>query len=230
LDQEYAESYPEVLPGDYVLLAITDTGCGMSEETKSHMFEPFFTTKPLGKGTGLGLATVFGIVKQCGGHLSVYSEVNKGTTIKIYLPPLKKETEKPAAKKSQFKIPRGTETVLLAEDEEGLRIVSRVVLQTNGYLVLEAANGEEALALAKGHSQPIHLLLADLVMPRKGGRELADEIGAIHPETKVLYMSGYTDDAVVRLGVLEADMPFLQKPFTPAALARKVREVLDMKT
>jgi len=227
LDESYTRNYPDVRPGNYVLIAISDTGCGMNEETKAHIFEPFFTTKAPGKGTGLGLATVFGIVKQCSGHVTVHSELNKGTTVKIYLPTLPQEAKKLAARKTQFTIPKGTETVLVAEDEEGLRVVIRIVLQTNGYQVLEAINGEEALALAKSHPEPIHLLLADLVMPKKGGRELADEIAIVRPETKVIYMSGYTDDAVVRLGVLEADMPFLQKPFTPATLARKVREVLD---
>ena len=227
LDDTYGQSHAEVKPGRYVLLAVSDTGCGMSEEIQRHIFEPFFTTKGPGRGTGLGLATVFGIVKQSGGHVWVYSEVGRGTTFKIYLPAVaeiareNQPEEKPTANLS------GSETILLVEDEKALRALTRVALLAKGYTLLEAADGEEALRLCEQHVGPIHLLVSDVVMPHLGGRQLAERLMVLHPEMRVLFISGYTDDAVVRHGVLQAEVAFLQKPFPMNALHRKVRAVLD---
>ena len=225
---------PEVRPGRYVLLAVSDTGCGMDEATRSHLFEPFFTTKEVGKGTGLGLATVYGIVKQAGGFVSVYSEPGQGTTFKVYLPRVAEgtpEEHEPAARAPGTTsdgggAPSPTETLLLVEDEEGVRTLAREVLQTAGYTVLEASGGAAALQVCEEYTGPIHLLVSDVVMPGMGGRELADRLTAQRPEVKVLFLSGYADDAVVRHGVLASQVAFLQKPFTVLALARKVREVL----
>jgi CheY-like chemotaxis protein len=225
LDEEYARDHEDVQPGSYVMLAVTDTGCGMDRATLARVFEPFFTTKPVGQGTGLGLATVYGIVKQTNGSVFAYSEVGIGTTFKVYLPctsdsrPGVETTPLPAAL-------GGRETVLLVEDEESVRALTRRVLQAKGYAVLEAANGPDALALVARHAGPLHLLVTDVVMPRMSGRELATRLEEVRPGVKVLYVSGYTDDAVVRHGVLEAGAMFLQKPFSPDALARKVRDVL----
>jgi CheY-like chemotaxis protein len=226
LDATYTRLHPEITPGKYVTLAVTDTGCGMDESVKARIFEPFFTTKEPGKGTGLGLATVYGIVKQSGGSISVYSEPNKGTTFKIYLPRIE-ETASLAAASSLLVPPKGKETLLLAEDEEGVRALARHALQALGYTVVEATNGREALELCKQYAGVLHLLITDVVMPLMGGRELAQQARAVRPHLKVLYISGYTDDAIVRHGVLEAGMPFLSKPFTPAILAAKIREILD---
>jgi PAS domain S-box-containing protein len=228
LDDSYAATRSDVRPGPYVLLAVSDTGHGMTPEVKARIFEPFFTTKGPGKGTGLGLATVYGIVKQSGGHLEVYSEPNVGTTFKIYLPRI----EQPAPVGSTPEVtmpPTGGETLLLVEDEEAVLALSREVLSASGYTVLTASRGRQALQLAKQLAGPIHLLVTDVVMPEMGGRQLAERIAALHPETRVLYVSGYTDDAVVRHGILEHEVHFLQKPFSPLALALKVREVLDQK-
>ena len=230
LDAAYAKSHPEVQPGHYVMLAVSDTGCGMDEATQARIFEPFFTTKEKSKGTGLGLSTVYGIVKQSGGSIFVYSEPGKGTAFKIYLP---RAAEVPgergpvAEKRPVPALPQGAETVLVAEDDETLRRLIYEILQSSGYAVLEAGRGEEALRLAGEHAGPIHLLITDMVMPGMGGREVAGRLAALRPGTRVLFVSGYTDDAVVRHGVLEHGLAFLQKPFVPEALLRKVREVLD---
>ncbi|HLN32766.1 MAG TPA: response regulator [Gemmataceae bacterium] len=227
LDANYARTHPEVLPGEYVLLAVSDTGCGMSQATQSRIFEPFFTTKSPGKGTGLGLATVYGIVKQSGGHIAVYSELGQGATFKVYLP---KVLEKPAKTRSQSgpaNLAGGTETILVVEDEDAVRALTRHILQSSGYAILEARNGAEGIALAAQHKGPLDLLVTDVVMPQVGGRPLAEALLSRHPKLKVLYLSGYTTDAVIRHGVLEAETAFLHKPFTPRALLQKVREVLD---
>ena len=216
-----------VQPGPFVMLAISDTGSGMDEETKTRLFEPFFTTKEPGKGTGLGLSTVYGIVRQSGGDIWVYSEIGKGTTFKIYLP-LVAEAAEEYKRNAELEQPYvGTETILLAEDDETVRNLVREVLESCGHRVLEAPNGGSALLICERHQGPIHLLVTDVVMPEMSGRELAARLAQVRSEMKVLYMSGYTDDAIIHHGVLESGVPFIQKPFTPGALARKVREVLD---
>ncbi len=213
-------------PGDYVCISVADTGCGMTDAVKAHIFEPFFTTKERGKGTGLGLSTVFGIVQQAGGDISLSTAVNAGTEFRILLPALTRSSM-PASEPVDEALPaRGRETVLVAEDEEGVRRVVRTVLQAQGYTVIEARNGAEALAAAEAHPDAIDLLLTDVVMPDLGGRALADRVKAVRPGIYVLYMSGYADDALTRRGVSEDGDPFLQKPFTPQALTRKVRSVL----
>jgi two-component system cell cycle sensor histidine kinase/response regulator CckA len=226
LDEAYARDHPEMPLGPYVRLSVSDTGHGMPEEVRSHVFEPFYTTKELGKGTGLGLASVHGIVRQSEGHIEVNSAPGHGTTFIIHLP----RSEPPVPKESaggEPPPPRGSETVLLAEDEEALRGYARGVLKHLGYTVLDAANGVGAVSLWEQHGGAIDLLLTDVVMPRMGGRELAESLTHRRPGLKVLYMSGYTDDVIVRHGVAEAEVAFLQKPFSPSALARKVRELLD---
>ena len=201
----------------------------MSDETQAHLFEPFFTTKERGKGTGLGLATVYGIVQQSGGHIRVNSATDRGSTFLIYLPRVEApEDGAQGADRPLLPHPSpGTETVLLAEDEEVVRRLAREILTGNGYKVLEAGNGREALLLSEAHRGEIHLLLTDVVMPKINGRELSERIRLLRPGLRILYMSGYTDDAIFRHGILEDGIPFLQKPFSPEALARKVREVLD---
>ncbi len=213
--------------GRYVLLRVADTGCGMDAATKARVFEPFFTTKGPGKGTGLGLSVVHGVVQQAGGRIEVDSEPGRGTTFRVYLP--LEENAVPRQKPAAVPVssPGGTETLLLVEDEEAVRGLTRMTLEAGGYRVLEASHGAEALRLAERHAEPIHLLVTDVVMPGMSGRELADRLTASRPGLRVLYLSGYTDDAVVRNGVLEAGVAFLQKPFGVDALARKVREVLD---
>jgi PAS domain S-box-containing protein len=230
LDEAYARRHIPTQPGSYVRLAVSDTGCGMDAATQSRIFEPFFTTKEQGKGTGLGLSTVYGIVKQSGGYIWVYSERGQGTTFKIYLPRVLAPADSVPPVMHWSSLPQGKETVLVVEDEPEVRWLVRDMLQHLGYNVLEARHGIEAQVLSIQHPGPIHLLITDVVMPQMSGREIAEQLTSEHPETKVLYMSGYTDDAVVRHGVLAAHMAFLQKPFTPEALARKVREVLDGQT
>jgi PAS domain S-box-containing protein len=223
LSDDYALSHAAA-SGAYVMLAVSDTGCGMDAELQKHVFEPFFTTKPAGKGTGLGLATVYGIVKQSEGHIWLYSEAGKGTCFKIYLPCV---DEALAARAAEPSVPKGTETLLLVEDEDQVRNIVQAILEQQGYAVLTAANGEEALKLAQLHGPSIHMLMTDVVMPQMSGRQLAEELTSIRPQLKVLYMSGYTDDAIVRHGLLDASLNFIQKPFDAASVARKVREVLD---
>ncbi|HMR65769.1 MAG TPA: response regulator [Anaerolineae bacterium] len=232
LDQTYARRYAEVTAGEYVMLAVTDTGVGLPEEIKEHIFEPFFTTKEVGKGTGLGLAMVFGIIKQAGGHIAVYSEVGHGTSFKVYLPRLPEETGAEATRPLDVlapnDLPRGNETVLLVEDEPAVRLAAAQLLTEQGYRVIEAANGEEALQLAENQRQPsIDLLLTDIVMPKLGGPQIVEPIRAMQPGIKVLFISGYPNQAVDQKGVLVGNVAFLAKPFTPDRLAYKVREVLD---
>ena len=227
LDRSYAATHASVEPGQYVMLSVTDTGCGMSEETQSRIFEPFFTTKGPGKGTGLGLATVYGVVKQSGGYIYVYSEVDRGTTFKIYLPQVVAELDKPAGEVATPGQVRGSETILFVEDEQSVRELVREYLGATGYRVLEASDGVEALKIASAHPEPIHILITDVVMPHLSGPDLATQLGASRPGLKVLFVSGYTDDTVFRHGVLEGGVAFLQKPFNLKALAKKVREVLD---
>ena len=226
LTEQYAELHQAVIPGRYVMLAVSDTGVGMDAQTKARIFEPFFTTKEKGKGTGLGLSTVYGIVKQSGGYVWVYSEPGHGTTFKLYLPRVDAPAE-PQAPPRETATLTGTETILLAEDDEILRPLTKGLLTKLGYTVLDAKSAEQALAVAGARQGPIHLLVADVVMPGASGRELARRLAQSRPETRVLYVSGYTDDAIVHHGMLDPGLKFLQKPFTPAALARKVREVLD---
>jgi signal transduction histidine kinase len=228
LDEEYARAHIGVTPGRYIRLSVSDTGIGMPKEVKENVFEPFFTTKEKGKGTGLGLSTVYGIVKQIGGNIWVYSEPEHGTTFKIYLPRVEEELDSLKLRDETDSLPRGSETVLLVEDEPLVRDLAHRLLKQQGYNVLEAANGVQALRVAQEHAgETIHLLQTDVVMPQMGGKELANQLKILRPEVKVLYTSGYTDDAIVHHGVLEPGINFLQKPFSPATLAQKVREVLD---
>jgi two-component system cell cycle sensor histidine kinase/response regulator CckA len=227
LDDGYCTTHPYVTPGRFVMLAVGDTGQGMSEEVKEHIFEPFFTTKERGSGTGLGLATTYGAVKQAGGSIEVYSEVGIGTTFRIYLPRVEEEAGKPAKEGRPRDLPRGTETILVVEDEENVRTLGVRTLMDLGYRVVQARNGGEALAAAQERGERIDLLLTDVVMPGMSGKELATRFAADHPETKVLFTSGYTDDAIVHHGVLERGVLFIGKPYSLEGLARKVRDVLD---
>jgi PAS domain S-box-containing protein len=227
LDEAYAQAHVPVVPGRYTMVAVSDTGIGMDTQVKGHIFEPFFTTKEKGKGTGLGLATVYGIVKQSDGYIWVYSEPGQGTSFKIYLPRVEAPAEPPAPNATPPTSLRGSETVLLVEDEDAVRNLTRRVLEAHGYTVLTAADGQEALRLADRHRGPIHLLLTDVVMPNMSGRQVAERVLSARRGTKVLYLSGYTDDAIIHHGVLAPGIAFLQKPFTPQGLARKLREVLD---
>jgi CheY-like chemotaxis protein len=225
-DDTYARKYPDCVPGDYVMLAVSDNGLGMDPETRAHLFEPFFTTKEPGKGTGLGLATVFGIVKQNNGLINVYSERGQGTTIKLYFPRTAATivTEAPSVAAPSL---RGTETVLLVEDEEQVMNLGRRILEHHGYTVLAARTPEAALALAARHPQRIHLLITDVVMPGMNGKELKQRLQVSHPNLKCLFMSGYTANVIAHHGVLDEDLDFLQKPFTNQNMARKVRSMLS---
>jgi PAS domain S-box-containing protein len=226
LDSTYARDHVSVKPGSYVMLAVSDSGTGMSPETVAHIFEPFYTTKESGQGTGLGLSTVYGIVKQSGGYIWVYSEPGKGTTFKVYLPRVAEKVDKPDVVELPVAA-RGNETILLVEDEEAVRELASRILSAKGYSVVAAKSGKEAEQFSEKHAGKIHLLLTDIIMPGTSGRELARRITARHPRTRVLYMSGYTDNVLAQGGVLEEGLSFLQKPFTPAALSQKVRDVLD---
>jgi two-component system, cell cycle sensor histidine kinase and response regulator CckA len=230
LDEAYVQAQSDSRAGPHVLLSVTDTGKGMPADVKAKIFEPFFTTKAPGKGTGLGLATVYGIVKQSGGHIAVSSEVDVGTTFKVYLARSEPATEETKSRQAVRSSPQGTETILVAEDEDGVRGLTRLILVECGYTVLAAANGAEAIRLAARHDGPIHMLITDVVMPGAGGRSVAEELAKQRQGVKVLFVSGYTDDAVLRHGVLREGVNFLQKPYSPAFLAVKVRELLDATT
>jgi CheY-like chemotaxis protein len=226
LDLAYAAEHHGVVAGAYVLLAASDTGIGMDKATQARIFEPFFTTKEKGKGTGLGLSTVFGIVQQCGGSVWVYSEPGRGTAFKVYLPRVDAPLDSSGLSTAPTML-RGTETILLVEDDDRVRAVALGILRKHGYKVVEASNPGEALLRCEDHPGDIHLLLTDVVMPQMSGPELAKRLAKARPHMKILCMSGYTDDAVVRHGALEAGIAFLQKPFTPPTLTAKIRSVLD---
>lgn len=228
LDETYTHQHVGVKPGPYIMLAISDTGCGMDKETQSRIFEPFFTTKEQGKGTGLGLATVHGIVSQSDGHIWVYSEAGQGTTFKIYLPQAEEALEPLPLNQFFPKTRLGSETILLVEDEDLVRSLTYRILLQNGYTVLEAHYGNEAIKICKQYKAPIHLLVTDVIMPGgMSGGQLAEHLTQLRPELKVLYTSGYTDNAIIHHNILNSDTAFLQKPFTPDTLIRKVRDVLD---
>jgi len=229
LDENYSHEHgiEKKKSGPYVMLAVSDTGIGMDKETHEHIFEPFFTTKKVGKGTGLGLATVYGIVKQNNGFIWVYSEPEHGATFKVYLPEVKKDADpEKKEKKSVVKL-AGSETVLIVEDDGLLRNLAQNTLQRYGYKVLDAENGEDAIRICKEYDGRIDLMITDVVMPKIGGREAAKRLLPLYPQMKVIYMSGYTDDAIVHHGVLKPGLNFLEKPFTPKGLTLKVRKVLD---
>jgi two-component system, cell cycle sensor histidine kinase and response regulator CckA len=231
LDENYAHAHMGVTPGNYVMLSVSDTGTGMTSEVKAHMFEAFFTTKPAGKGTGLGLATCQTIVRQSCGHLDVYSEVGKGSTFKIYFPQVAQPLDVVASPIQTGPLPRGTETLLVVEDDSSVRHLARGVLKNQGYEVLSASNGQDALHVARAHKgSPLRLVVTDVIMPLMNGRVMAEWLKTTYPGLKILFTSGYTDDAIAQHGVLEPGVAFLPKPYTPAVLARKVRAMLDNET
>ena len=229
LDEEYAKQHPDAHSGRYVSLTVEDDGAGMTEETRAHIFDPFFTTKETGKGTGLGLSTCYGIISQNGGHINVESEPGRGATIEVFLPVVEGEAQIPNQHRQDYQEPpQGTETVLLVEDNDLVREVASISLRERGYNVIEAENGIDALNLARQHGKgTIDLVLTDIVMPEMGGRQLTEQIRQKWPTIKIIYMSGYTNDEISESGITETGAGFMQKPFTPAALAQKVREVLD---
>jgi two-component system, cell cycle sensor histidine kinase and response regulator CckA len=228
LDEDFAQTHPGTSAGDYVMLSVSDTGAGMSSEVKAHLFEAFFTTKAKGKGTGLGLATCHTIVQQSGGHIEVQSEVGKGTTFKIYFPQVQQPLDAAASPTRAGLLPRGTETLLVVEDDPAVRDLARRVLQRQGYEVLSAPNGHDALRAASEHAgSPIRLVLTDVIMPVMGGKLMAEWLNATYPDLKILFTSGYSDEAIAQDGLVERGVEFLPKPFSPAALARKVRQMLD---
>jgi two-component system cell cycle sensor histidine kinase/response regulator CckA len=227
---DYYAFYPRTKPSKSVLLTVTDTGHGMSEEVKSHLFEPFFTTKGPGQGTGLGLATIFGAIQQVGGHIEVQSEKGVGTTFEIYLPRIEKQAEKLDREKPPSDMPRGSETILLVEDDIRIGNLALKALKRQGYKVLYAPNGGEALMLAEKYSNRIDMLVTDVVMPVMNGRELAERLLKLHPEMKVLFTSGYTEDVILRHGVVEKNLNFIGKPYSFQAMAGKVRNVLDSRS
>ncbi len=227
LDEEYCRLHPHSRPGAYVMLAVSDTGTGMSDEVKSHLFEPFFTTKPKERGTGLGLATIYGAVKQAGGSVEVYSEEGEGTTFKIYLPLVAQKAERLQAAAPAIDMPGGTETVLIVEDEKSVRDMAIRILKRLGYNVLQAPDGGQAFMLAEKYTDKIDLLVTDVIMPGMNGRQLAERLIQIHPEMKVLYTSGYTENAIAHHGVIDEGLQFIGKPYTPQALAKKLRDVLE---
>jgi two-component system cell cycle sensor histidine kinase/response regulator CckA len=226
LEEGQFPGHPAVRPGPYAMVAVTDTGCGMDEHTKAHLFEPFFTTKEPGKGTGLGLATVYGIIKQSDGHITVESEPGRGTTFHVYLPAVNTKATARPSNLGHLQTRQGKETILLVEDDDAVRALARQILERSGYTVLEASNGNEALQVCEANSK-IHLMVTDVVMPQISGRQLADLLLPLRPNMKVCYMTGYTDDMIIHHRVLGAGTAFLQKPFTAALLTHKVREVLD---
>ncbi|MBM4350482.1 MAG: response regulator, partial [Deltaproteobacteria bacterium] len=226
LDKAYCAEHAGFVPGEYVLLAVSDNGCGMDAETLGHLFEPFFTTKELGKGTGLGLATVYGAVKQNNGFINVYSEPGHGTTFRIYLPRHAAKTVRPAEKGSEEPVARGHETVLLVEDEPAILEMVTMMLKREGYTVVGAGTPGEAIRLAREHTGPIHLLMTDVVMPEMNGRDLARNLMSIYPGINRLFMSGYTANVIAHHGVLDEGVHFIQKPFSMEDLAVKIREAL----
>jgi CheY-like chemotaxis protein len=228
LHEDYARQHGDVEPGEYVMLSVTDTGSGMTEEVKAHIFEPFFTTKPQGKGTGLGLATCYGIVKQSGGHIDVFTELGKGTTFKIYLPRVDADADPQPEQPKILEWATGQETILVAEDEPDVRNLTAGILRDLGYRVMEASNGKEGIRVAEQNpTDKIDLLFTDIVMPQLDGKQLADWFGTARPDTKILFTSGYMADAMIQHGISEDRIAFLEKPFTPEVLAQRVRDVLD---
>jgi len=227
LADHYLREHTTVAAGDYVMIAVSDTGTGMTREIKSRLFEPFFTTKSVGAGTGLGLATVYGIVKQSGGYIFAYSEVGIGTTMKVYLPRVAEAASVESSERLQQADLRGTETLLVVEDEQLVRDLTASTLRRNGYTVLEATNGADALRVAEEHAGEIHLVVSDAIMPVMNGKELADRLKVVRPTTRFMYVSGYTEEVTSSQGILPEGTAFLQKPFTANALLTTVREILD---